>query len=72
MTSTVPLLSLESAAMLCRVDPRGRWGLLFRRRVGPLLFRAGGREPRLLPFKSTTYAPFPRHNSDAIRAFVFF
>ena len=31
MTSTTPLLSLESAAMLCRVDPRGRLGLLFRR-----------------------------------------
>ena len=29
MTSTMPLLSLESAAMLCRVDPRGRSGLLF-------------------------------------------
>jgi hypothetical protein len=30
MTSTMPLLSLESAAMLCRVDPCGRSGLLFR------------------------------------------
>ena len=59
MTSTMPLLSLESAAMLCRVDSRGRLGLLLRRRgrlgillrrlVGPLLFRAGGREPCLLP-----------------------
>ena len=45
----MPLLSLESAVMLCRVDPRGRLGLLFRRRVGPLLLRAGGREPCLLP-----------------------
>jgi hypothetical protein len=42
MASTMPLLSLESAAMLCRADSRGRLGLLFRRRVGPLLFRAGG------------------------------
>jgi hypothetical protein len=41
----MPLLSLESAAMLCCVDPRGHLGRLFRRRVGPLLFRAGGREP---------------------------
>ena len=49
MTSTMPLLSLESAAMLCRVDSRGRLGLLLRRRVGPLLFRAGGREQCLLP-----------------------
>jgi len=40
---------VSAAAMLCRVDPRGRLGLLFRRRVGPLLFRAGGREPCLLP-----------------------
>jgi hypothetical protein len=45
----MPLLSLESDAMLCRADSRGRLGLLFRRRVGPLLFRAGGREPYLLP-----------------------
>ena len=31
----MPLLSLYSAAMLCCVDPRGRLGLLFRRRMGP-------------------------------------
>ena len=40
---------VSAAAMLCRVDPRGRLGLPFRPRVGPLLFRAGGREPCLLP-----------------------
>ena len=49
MTTTMPLLSLESAAMLCRLDPCGRLGLLFRRLVGHLLFRAGGGEPCLLP-----------------------
>ena len=48
MTSTMPLLFLGSAAMLCRFDSLGRLGLLHRR-VGPLLFRAGGREPCLLP-----------------------
>ena len=49
MTSTMPLLSLESAAMLCRVDSRGRLGLLLRQLEGPLLSRAGGREQCLLP-----------------------
>ena len=48
MTITLPLLSLESAAMLCPVDPRGCLGLLFRPWVGPLLFRAGGRGQCLL------------------------
>ena len=37
----------QASRMLCRVDPCGRLGLLFRRRVGPLFFRAGGREPSL-------------------------
>ena len=45
MTSTMSLLSLESAAMPSSINPRGRLGHLFRRPVGPLLFRAGGREP---------------------------
>ena len=49
----MPLLSLESAAMLCRVDSRGRLGLLLRRQVGPLAFPS--RRPR-----AVSASPFPR------------
>jgi hypothetical protein len=37
----MPLLSRKSSAMLCREDPCGLLGLLFRRRVGPLLCTRG-------------------------------
>ena len=39
---------LNTARAHCRVDTCGRLGLLFRRRVGPLLLVAGGREQCLL------------------------
>ena len=44
MKSTMPLLSLESAVMLFGVGTRGRLGILFRRRLGPLLFTVGQEE----------------------------
>ena len=57
----MPLLSLKSAAMLCRVDPL--WslglGLPFHRRMGPMLFRAGGRELCLLPLHPAVTAAAP-------------